>query len=165
MRKYVFCLVAALLLAVPAFAVEMKAGDISIDKVWSRATAPRAPAGAVYMVLTNTGTEMDRLVAAATPIAEEAQLHTHSMDDGVMKMRQVDAIEVAPGEPSVLQPGGLHIMLIGLKQPLTKGEMVPIMLTFENAGDVEVMSHVQSAGAMDAGGTAGHQHGDAPMTN
>ncbi len=165
MRKLALGLVAALSLALPSLAAEIKAGDIAIDQVWSRATAPRAPAGAVYMVLSNAGTDMDRLVAAATPVAEKASLHTVSMVDGVMKMRPVDAIEVAPGEPSVLQPGGLHIMLIGLKQPLKQDKMVPIVLTFEKAGEVEVMSHIQSAGAMDAGGAAGHQHGDALMTN
>ncbi len=167
MKKLAFGLLAAIALALPAYADGMKVGDISIDDVWSRATAPRAPAGAVYMVLSNTGAEMDRLVAAAAPIAEKVELHTHSMVDGVMKMRQVEAIEVAPGEPSVLQPGGLHVMLIGLKQPLNEGEMVPVTLTFEKAGDVEIMSHVQAAGAMEAGhdhGHGGHDHG-APKTN
>ena len=101
--------------------------------------------------MSNNGAEMDRLIAAATPVAEKASLHTILVVDGVIKMRPVDAIEIAPGEPSVLQPGGLHIMLIGLKQPLKRGETVPVILTFEQAGEVEVMSHVQSAGAMNAG--------------
>ena len=157
MRKLALALAAALSLALSTPAVQImaaeigRAGDIAIDQVWSRATAPRVPTGAVYLVLSNNGAEMDRLIAAATPVAEKASLHTILVVDGVIKMRPVDAIEIAPGEPSVLQPGGLHIMLIGLKQPLKRGETVPVILTFEQAGEVEVMSHVQSAGAMNAG--------------
>lgn len=130
-----------------ALAHGFKAGAIEIDHPWARATAPSAQNGAAYLVLNGTGRESDRLVSAATPIAEKAELHTHLMDNGVMKMRPVDAIEVTPGSPTALQPGGLHIMLFGLKQPLAKGKAFPLTLTFEKAGSVTVQVDVEGAGA------------------
>jgi len=130
-----------------ALAHGFKAGAIEIDHPWARATAPSAQNGAAYLVLNGTGRESDRLLSAATPIAEKAELHTHLMDNGVMKMRPVDAIEVTPGSPTALQPGGLHIMLFGLKQPLAKGKAFPLTLTFEKAGSVTVQVDVEGAGA------------------
>ena len=130
-----------------ALAHGYKAGSIEIEHPWARATAPSAQNGAAYLVLNGTGKESDRLLSAATPVAEKAELHTHLMDNGVMKMRPVDAIEVTPGSPTALQPGGLHIMLLGLKQPLVKGKAFPLTLTFEKAGPVTVQVDVQGAGA------------------
>ena len=130
-----------------ALAHGYKAGSVEIEHPWARATAPSAQNGAAYLVLNGTGKESDRLVSAATPAAEKAELHTHLMDNGVMKMRPVDAIEVTPGSPTALQPGGLHIMLLGLKQPLVKGKAFPLTLTFEKAGPVTVQVAVQGAGA------------------
>ncbi|MFQ5973505.1 MAG: copper chaperone PCu(A)C [Alphaproteobacteria bacterium] len=140
-------------------AEEVVVGDIHIDSAWSRATASSAPAGAAYMVLTNHGGEVDRLVAVSSPAAERAQLHTHLMEGGVMKMRPVEAIEVAPGTPSVLEPGGLHVMLIGLRAPLHEGDRFPLTLTFEQAGEVEIEVVVQSAGSTDF---SGHHQGHVP---
>jgi copper(I)-binding protein len=140
-------------------AEDAKVGDIHIDAAWSRATASSAPTGAAYMMLTNHGGEVDRLVAVASPAAEHAQLHTHLMEGGVMKMRPVEAVEVAPGTPSVLQPGGLHVMLIGLKGPLREGQRFPLTLTFERAGDVEIDVVVQPAGSTDF---SGHHQGHVP---
>ncbi|AWB08345.1 hypothetical protein A6A40_25245 (plasmid) [Azospirillum humicireducens] len=130
-----------------ALAHGYKAGSIEIEHPWARATAPSAQNGAAYLVLNGMGKENDRLLSAATPVAEKAELHTHLMDNGIMKMRPVDAIEVTPGSPTALQPGGLHIMLLGLKQPLVKGKAFPLTLTFEKAGPVTVQVDVQGAGA------------------
>ncbi len=129
-----------------AFAHGYKAGPIDIDHPWARATAPSAPTGAAYFALHNTGKEDDRLVSASTPVAEKAELHTHLMDNGVMKMRPVNAVEVATGSQTVLAPGGLHVMLIGLKQPLVKGKAFPLTLVFEKAGPTTVQVDVQGAG-------------------
>jgi copper(I)-binding protein len=82
-----------------------------------------------------------------------------TMDGDVMRMRQVSAIEVNPGEPTVLRPGGLHIMLIGLKAPMREKERFPLTLTFEKAGKVEVQIAVESAGARDAGHDDHSRHG------
>lgn len=142
--------VAVLLIATAgtALAHGYKVGPIEIEHPWARATAKGAQTGAAYMVLSSEGKDSDRLVSASTPVADKAELHTHMMDNGVMKMRPVDAIEVTPGSPTPLQPGGLHIMLVGLKNPLVKGKAFPMTLTFEKAGPVVVQVDVQGAGSM-----------------
>lgn len=143
----------ALTLSAPALA-----GDIAIAAPWARASAPNAPNGACYMEIANTGKEPDRLVSASSPAAAKAELHTHLMDNGVMKMRPVEAFEVTPGEPAVLRPGGNHIMLMGLTGPLKPGTSFPVTLTFAKAGAITVDVPVQEAGAMTAPGAHGmHQ--------
>jgi len=143
----------ALVLSAPAFA-----GDIAVSSPWARASAPNAPNGACYLEIANTGHEPDRLVSAASPAAAKVELHTHLMDNGVMKMRPVEAFEIAPGEPQVLRPGGNHIMLIGLTEPLKPGASFPVTLTFAKAGAVTVNVPVQAAGAMTAPGAHGDMH-------
>ncbi|GAB5470876.1 MAG: copper chaperone PCu(A)C [Rhodospirillales bacterium] len=144
-------LAATLLLIFPAglAAHDFKVGDITADHPWARATAGQAPNGAAYMTLTNAGETADFLTGASGDVAERIELHTHNMVDGVMQMRPVEKMQVAPGEPTVLRPGGLHIMLIGLKAPLKQGEMVPLTLTFEKAGTLEIEVAVESVGAME----------------
>ena len=155
MKEFVagFCLLA--LATATAIAHDFKAGAIHIDHPWARASIGMAKAGAAYMVLTNEGSETDRLISASADVAESVELHTHMMDDGVMRMRQVEAIEINPGTPSVLEPGGLHVMLIGLKQPLAAGESFPMTLTFEQAGEVTVEVSVEAIGSE----RDGHNHG------
>jgi copper(I)-binding protein len=109
-----------------------------IQHPWARASIGQARAGAAYLTIVNRGQSADRLIAIATPAAKHAKLHTHLLEEGVMKMRPVEAIEIAPGEPAVLEPGGLHIMLMGLTAPLEAGEPFPMTLIFENAGTVDV---------------------------
>ncbi len=156
MKEFVagFCLLA--LATATAIAHDYKVGAISIDHPWARASMGMAKAGAAYMVLTNDGSAPDRLVSASAEVSETVELHTHLMEDGVMRMRQVQAIEVAPGAPSVLEPGGLHVMLIGLKEPLTAGESFPMTLTFEQAGEITVEVAVEAMG-----GGHGHSHSPA----
>jgi len=128
-------------------------GDLKIGHPWARVSAVQN--GAAYMTIATTGTTGDRLVTAASPVADRVELHTHIMDGNVMRMRQVPAIEVKPGETATLKPGGLHVMLLGLKKPLTEGLAFPLTLTFEKAGRIEVEVNVQKDEA-----TGGH---NAPM--
>jgi copper(I)-binding protein len=155
---------AALSVAAPAAYAQQPAGKIGsvvVSEPWSRATAAGSPNGAAYMTLDVDGQGADRLVAAASPIAGKVELHTHSMDDGVMRMRPVAAIEVEPGSPTVLRPGGLHVMLMGLKRPLKQGEAFPLTLRFETGGEATVQVLVQSPGAAGPAGAAqGHGHGN-----
>lgn len=131
----------------PAPAAEFSAGDVTVTDPWSRATAPTAPTGAAFMILSTTGAP-DRLVAADSPIADLVELHTHAMDDsGIMRMRPVEAVDILPGEPARLAPGGLHIMLIGLHHQLVRGEQFPLILTFEDAGILEIAVPVGGPGA------------------
>ena len=140
-------LVAAMGLVFPAVADDYVIGKLTVGDPWARASAGPAKAGAAYVTITNGGAETDRLIAAATPAAKRAAVHTHMMDRGVMKMRPVEAVEVDPGEPTVFMPGGLHIMLMGLKAPLVEGDTFPLTLTFERSGIVEVRVRVLGVGA------------------
>lgn len=137
-------------LAVPAWA-----GDITVSDAWSRASAGMTRAGAGFMTITNGGAEADRLIAAATPASATAELHTHVKDGEVMRMRQVEAIEVPAGQSVTLQPGGLHVMLMSLAAPLTEGQTFDLTLTFEKAGEMTVPVAVMGAGAMGAGAMGG----------
>ena len=136
-----------------AGAHEFKVGDIVIDHPWARATAPRMMAGAVFLTLNNRGDTDDRLVSAASPASEIVELHTHLMDGGIVRMRQVEAIAVPAGGTTVLKPGGLHVMLIGLNGQLMVGKSFPLTLTFERTGSVEVTVVIKPIGHQGA-----HKH-------
>jgi len=135
-------------------------GTLQITEPWARESPPTMTNGAVYMTLTNTGSETDRLLEGSGEVAETIELHTHIMENHVAKMRKVESIEVATGQPTVLQPGGLHIMLIGLKQPLTAGQTFPLTLRFEKAGEipVEVTVRGKDADAAEMPQSDGHAH-------
>lgn len=126
-------------------------GDLMIKDAWSRATPARN--GVAYMTVFNHGQEPDRLIAVESPIAKKVELHSHSMTDGVMRMRRIQAVEVHPGEPALLAPGGNHVMLMGLHAKLTEGQSFPVTLVFEKAGNVTVNVQVGKAGAMGHGGS------------
>jgi len=136
------CLAAAVLFLALAGVVRAEpmasVGEVAVHDAWARASIGQIRTSAAYLTLEVTGEQPDRLIAAASPIAETVGLHTHVMDGDVARMRPVAAIEIAPGAPTVLEPGGLHIMLTGLKQPLVEGEILPLSLTFERAGAVEL---------------------------
>jgi copper(I)-binding protein len=137
---------AAPLLVLPALARAQQAGDIVIAAPWSRA-AGQGGTGAGFLTISNRGIVADRLVSASSPAARTTGLHTHVRDGDVMRMRPVQAIEVPPGQTVTLQPGGLHLMLIGLTRPLQAGQSVPVTLVFERAGPVQVELAIQGAGA------------------
>jgi copper(I)-binding protein len=152
-------------LAGPAAAGDVaRAGEVMVHDAWARASLGNAPNSAAYMTLETTGDEPDRLVGTSSPLAEKAGLHTHVMDGGVARMRPVDAIEVAPGAPTVLEPGGLHIMLFGLTQKLAEGGSVPLTLVFEHAGEVTVEAPVRAMAGMSGHGSHGAAGGP-PKTN
>jgi copper(I)-binding protein len=137
-------------------AAAAQAGDIAVDDPFARASAGPARVGAAFMTLKNSGAAADALVAAESPVAARAELHTHIKDGDVMRMRQVLSIDVPAGGTVSMQPGGLHIMLIDLKEPLKQGETFPLTLTFAKAGTVTVQVPVKSAAEMAP--MPGHQH-------
>ena len=159
MRNLPLAALLAVALGGAAQAHEYKLGDLLIDHPWARASIGQAPNGAAYMTITTEGAEADRLLAAESTVAKRVELHSHTMADGVMKMRPVEAIEVAPGEPTLLQPGGLHVMLMGLKAPLKMGESFPMTLVFERAGRVEVEIKIEEATKTTAPSSQEHDHG------
>ncbi len=160
-------LTVAALLPTTAFAA-----DIKVEKSWARASAGMAKAGAAFLTIHNGGGSDDRLVAAKANVSRKAELHTHIKDGAVMKMRQVEAIDVPSGETVMLQPGGMHVMFMGLNAPFKEGEHFPLTLVFEKAGEVTVDVSVQGVGAKgmgnedmhDHGDMKSHQHGDMPKT-
>jgi hypothetical protein len=142
----------ALLLAAPARAHhDTVVGAITIGHPWARAAGANTN-GTAYMTLRNSGAQPDRLVAASTPIARTVELHTHIRDGEVTRMRPVADIPLPAGRTVHLRPGGLHVMLIGLTEPLRQGATVPLTLRFERAGEVTVQLEIQAAGAR------GHTH-------
>ncbi|MFQ5618570.1 MAG: copper chaperone PCu(A)C [Rhodospirillales bacterium] len=152
----VLALTVAFTIVTSAMARDVHLGSLTVSHPWARASAGKAKAGAAYVTITNDGRQVDRLVKVASPIAGKARLHTHMMEGHMMKMRPVEAIGIGPGKPAVLKPGGLHIMLMGLKSPLKQGETFPMTLTFEKAGAVEVRVMVKKVGAMGAGRPSCH---------
>lgn len=137
-------LVGLTVLAMPG---SVHAGDIEVTDAWARAPVGAMKASAAYMTIVNHGSRDDRLVGARTPVTDKAALHTHSMTDGVMRMRPVEAIAVPAGGRAVLQPGGDHVMLMGIEQPLAAGDRIPLTLVFEHAGAVDLTLPVRPPGA------------------
>ena len=121
----------ALALALFGAATVAQADVITVSDPWVRGTVPAQRATGAFMRLQ---ADQDlRLVAASSPVAGVAEIHEMVMQDNVMKMRRVDGIALSKGKPLELKPGGYHVMLMDLKQPLKAGEQVPLTLTFEGA--------------------------------
>jgi periplasmic copper chaperone A len=132
------------LAAATAPAHEFKAGPITIGHPYARTTAPGQPNGGGFLKLVNQGATADKLLSASTAAAGSVELHTMRMEGDVMRMRQVDTIELPAGGTVELKPGGMHLMFIGLKQPLVAGEKFPLTLRFEKAGEVIVTVNVEA---------------------
>ena len=163
---------ATLLLALASIwpaASQEKRGEIEIERAWTRATGPTAQTAAAYVAIRNRGRVPDRLISAASPEVRAVELHDTTMDEGIMRMRPVQGgVVIPPGGNLRIEPdgGGKHLMLVGPKHAFGRGERVPLILTFERAGDVRVEMTVEAAGARrPAAEGGGHGHGDhAPGT-
>jgi copper(I)-binding protein len=145
--EYTFAVLALCALGAATQAHEYVAGDIEIDHPWTRATPTGAQTAAGYATITNRGQEPDRLIGGKAAGAEAVEVHEMSMQDGVMRMRQLEkGLEIAPGETIKLKPGSYHLMMIGLKQPYQEGEAVKGSMTFEKAGTVDIEFVVEGMG-------------------
>jgi copper(I)-binding protein len=153
---------AALLLAVLATAAsaeDYKIGNLQISQPWTRATPKGATVAGGYLKITNTGTTPDRLLGGSTDAAKRFEVHEMSMDNGVMKMRELkNGLEIPPGATVELKPSSYHIMMQELAHPLAKGERVKVSLTFEKAGKGDVEFAVETIGARAGGGEMKHNH-------
>ncbi len=118
-----------------------RAKEMTVGYGWTIPSLGASPTAAVYVTIEN-GPEPNRLIAAATPVAARAELHTHRQENGVMMMQKLDAIDIPADGVVTLAPGGLHIMLFDLKKPLAQGETFPLTLTFEKEGAQETMIDV-----------------------
>jgi copper(I)-binding protein len=144
------------LLAAPAQAQEVKAGDLVITQPWSRATPGGAKIAGGFLTIENKGAAPDRLVSVAGDVAGRVEIHEMAMNNGVMTMRPLDkGLAIEPGKTVKLAPGGYHLMLMDLKNPLKQGDKVPLTLEFEKAGKVALLLDVQGVGAQ---APAGHDH-------
>jgi hypothetical protein len=126
---------------------------IQVTDPYVRAVPPGQPNSAAFMTLSNTGDEPRALVAAESDAAATVELHTHGMVDGMMRMRRVDRIELPAGEQVALQPGGLHVMLIGLTQQLEPGMDVALTLVLNDGSRLQLTAPVRR---IDVGGMGGH---------
>jgi copper(I)-binding protein len=165
MRQIILEIAAATMLTVGAIlslAAQALASDVMVMKPYARASAtPAAKAGAVYMTIVNHGAGADRLIAVAADVSKTAHLHESVDEGGVASMRAVDALDIGPHGEVQLAPGGLHVMLLDLKQPLKQGAHFNLTLTFEKAGPVVVDVPVGGV----AEGADAHQDHDAAGSN
>jgi len=123
-------------------------GTLELKGGFARATLPNAPVGGAFVTITNNGATPDQLLSVSSTVAGQGQLHEMSMAGDVMKMRQLpDGVPVPAGETVTLQPMGLHIMLMGLKQPLVEGQTLTLTLTFAKAGTVDLEVPIMGAAA------------------
>ena len=150
--KMLLTLLAFSLSLTPAAAGRVKIGDIAIDNAWARATPKGAEVGAGYLTIHNDGATPDRLAGVSADFAS-VQVHEMKTSNGVMEMREMTGGVEIPAHGTVkLAPNGYHLMFVGLKKPLVKGESVKTTLSFEHAGQVAVDLPVMGAGAAGPGG-------------
>jgi copper(I)-binding protein len=116
--------------------------QISIDNAWTRSTVPGQNATGAFMTIASE--KPLALVKASSTLIKNVEVHEMKMDAGVMKMREVKAIDVVPGKVTELKPGGYHIMLMGLEAPLVAGSKVPLTLTFKDKNNVETKVNIDA---------------------
>lgn len=129
-------------LMVSAAALAASADNVTVQEPYVRLAPPNAPATGAFMVIKNNGDKDVKVVKADNPASKVTELHTHLNDGGVMRMRPVAAIDVKAKGDAVLQPGGLHVMMINLLTPLKEGDSVPITLTFDDGSSKKVDAKV-----------------------
>lgn len=164
-------------LSAPATAdcVTSASGAVTVHSPWSRATPGGVTVGVAYLNISLNAGDPDRLTGARSDRAGRVEIHTHKTEDGVMKMRRVEALDVTSEAMTDLKPGGHHLMLFDLSKPLKAGELVPLTLVFEKAGEISVKAKVAAIGAKAPKGCSGdrgsasahdiqhdhdHSHGD-----
>ena len=130
-------LVLLFIVQAPVHAGEYRAGNLVVAEPWSPPTPPVAGVGALYFSVTNRGSKADLLLSVTTPIAREIEIHESRTVQGSIQMRAVTAVECPPGTTKI-SPGGLHVMLLGLRQPLVPGMTFPASLHFRDAGVMAV---------------------------
>lgn len=162
MTSWKLLLASALLLGSTAvMAHSYSAGELEIAHPWTRPLPAVATTGAAYFTVTNKGEQDDVLLSATSPIADKVEIHTHVKDGDLMKMRQLDELVIPAHGAQKLAPGGLHLMLLGLKQVPAEGERFPVTLQFKQAGSIEVQIAVDAEPVVHSGEhghKAEHEH-------
>lgn len=120
-------------------------GKLEVEEAWARAVPESMTMSAAYMKIVNGTGEDDSLISASSDVSEVTELHEMAMVDETMKMRQVEKMDVPAGQTLELKPGGLHVMLIDLKGPLSEGQTVSLTLNFEKAGEIKIKAPVKKS--------------------
>jgi periplasmic copper chaperone A len=156
-RRLIALLLTGCLAHLPAAeAHDYQLGALRIGHPWTRPTLPGQTTGGGYLSINNTGNAPDRLLGGSTFAAVTVEVHEMHMEGDVMRMREIKTLALPPGKVVTLAPGGLHLMLTGLKAPLRAGDVVPVKLRFERAGEVDVVFRVETKPASAA--SAAHTH-------
>lgn len=138
---------ASLLSAATGYAHEMRVGNLVIDHPWSRQSPMGGNVSAGFMTIINTGTEDDRLVKATAAVSPNVQIHDMKMEGEVMKMIEIEGIDIPAGGKVELKPGSLHVMFLDMQAQPKEGETFTGTLVFEKAGTVEVTYNVEAPDA------------------
>ena len=141
MRIFVFPIVIIGLFLVPT---AIAGQSIKLENAWARESPPLVTTGAAYLKIISVSDQADRILGISGAVAKTIEIHTHLTENGMTKMRPVEALDVAATETTILEPGGLHVMLIGLKAPLKKGDVFPLTFKFEHAGEISVNVIIKS---------------------
>ena len=128
--------------------------NVSVTDARVRPTHPGQEVGAAYMTLTSK--QDAKLTAVESDVTKSVEIHSMTMNNGVMKMRMLDTLDLAAGKPYALAPGGYHLMLFDLKKPLTEGEVVNFTLHFKNKNNAEFQQKVQAKVQADSDSSSEH---------
>jgi copper(I)-binding protein len=167
--SFVRACAAASLLGLAGYSPLLKASNFTVAGIevqgpQAMATSAGQPNGAIFIeAISNKAGKADRLVAARSPVSASMELHNMTMDGGVMRMREIAGIDLPAGGKVLMHRGskeGYHLMLMGLKKPLEAGQVIPVTLIFERAGELEVKASVVD---MRAKGHGGHHGGSGGM--
>ena len=129
----------------PLSAREFKQGALTITHAWARPTPPGLTVTAVYFGVKNNGKTADRLIGYSSSAAGRTELHETKMEGSMARMRLVESVTIPANGSIKAEPGGLHLMLLDLKQTLAVGQRIPVTLQFARAGSVVVEAVVEDA--------------------
>ena len=121
-------------------------GEIEITGAWARASVSKN--GAAYLTIQNHGDRAHLLIGAETPLARKVEIHTHTMDGQIMRMRKTEKIGIAPNKSIKMAPGGIHLMLLNLERKLQQGEEFPLLVKFQSIDPINIKVKVEGIGAM-----------------
>ena len=141
-----------------AMAADPQPGSIQISDAWIRASAVGQSSGAGYMMITNKSPAPDRLVSASSPVAGRVELHTTITEGGAAKMVEIKDVVIPATGTAMFTPTGNHVMFMQIKGPFKEGEVIPVTLKFEHAGETKVDFAVKPTTYTPGGGHAMHDH-------
>lgn len=134
-------------------AAQQQAAQVRIENAWAAPTPGGVEVSAGYLTIVNSTGSEDALIGVSSPRAGRAEVHEMTMQDGVMQMRAMTRLPIAAGQSVTLAPGGRHLMFFDVAQPFAEGETIPVRLTFERAGAIDVSLPVRRQGASHTGHT------------